>query len=116
MATPDGRVAFEAGGRTRVLHFTTNRVCLLEDKTGRTPLDLAIEIEMNPKVSTIRAMFWAGLGEGDMTLEAAGALMDEIGRTNAIQYARDAFHAAFPPRDDGERAGDDANPQTAAAG
>ena len=117
MATPDGKVTFEAGGRTRSLQFTTNRLCLLEDKTGKTPLDIAVELEMNPRIGTLRAMFWAGMGEGDMTLDAAGDVMDELGRARAIAVARDAFEAAFPSKE--EDAGDKeggANPLVAAAG
>ena len=114
MPTPDGKVTFEAGGRTRVLQFTTNRLCLLEEKIGKTPLDVAVELEMNPRMATLRAMFWAGLGEGDMTLAGAGEVMDEIGRTQAIDLARSAFEAAFPTKEEGGEG--DANPQPAAAG
>lgn len=116
MATPDGRVTFEAGGRSHVLQFTTNRVCLAEDKLGKTSLDIAVELEMNPKLNTIRTLFWAALGDDGMTLAQIGDMMDEIGRTDAVELARSAFMASFPPRsdDDGKEGGE--NPPVASAG
>jgi hypothetical protein len=114
MATPDGKVTFEAGGRTRTLQFTTNRLCLLEEKIDKPTLDIAIELSISPRMSTIRAMMWAGLGEGDMTLAAAGEIIDELGKTEAIAHVRDAFDSAFPQKTDGEEGGK--NPPVAAAG
>jgi hypothetical protein len=114
MATPDGKVTFEAGGRPRVLQFTTNRLCLLEDKVDKPTLDIALELSVSPSIRTIRAMLWAGLGEGDMTLAAAGEIMDELGKSEAIALVRDAFAAAFPEQTEGKEG--EAHPPVAAAG
>lgn len=114
MASPDGKVTFEAGGHARTLQFTTNRVCLLEDKLGKTTLDVATELQFNPRMGTIRAMLWAGLGEGDMTLEAAGGIIDEIGKAKATGLVREAFAAAFPKPEENVEGGE--NPPGAAAG
>lgn len=115
MATPDGKVTFEAGGHTRTLQFTTNHCCLLEDKTGKSSLEIAAELDFALSMKTARAMFWAGLGEGDMTLEAAGMLIDELSKPRATQLLREAFSAAFPKPEKIGKEGD-ANPPGAAAG
>jgi hypothetical protein len=114
MATPDGKVTFEAGGRNRTLQFTTNRLCLLEDKIDKPTLDIALELSVSPRMTTIRAMLWAGLGEGDMTLASAGEIIDELGKSEAIAFVRDAFAAAFPEKSEAKEG--DANPPVAAAG
>jgi hypothetical protein len=113
MATPDGKVTFEAGGRTRTLQFTINRLCLLEDKLGKTTLDVATELQFNPSMNTVRALFWAGLGESDLTLTDAGDLAFSMGMAAATSVVREAFAAAFPAPEGKEGA---ANPPVAAAG
>lgn len=104
MAAPNGTVIFEAGGRQRALRFTTNALCMLEEKTGSTVLAIAGEIEYGVSMETLRAMIWAGVGGGDLTLAQAGDLIDEVGIRDATAFARDAFAAAFPAAEpsDGE--------------
>jgi len=118
MATPDGKVAFEAGGKGYTLQFTTNALCALEDKAGdsyRVALELAAGADNPLLVSkkTLRFMFWAGVVGGSLTLEQAGDLVDAIGHRRATEIAREAFDAAFP---DMEEAKGDEDPPKGAAG
>lgn len=115
MATPDGTVSFEAQGKSRTLRFTVNALCLLEDKTEKTTLEIATELQFNPHITTIRAMFWAACGDHGLTLAQIGDMIDDMGLPVAIEKAREAFTAAFPDKDDSEKAGD-ARPPKAAAG
>ncbi len=117
MATPDGMVTFEAAGATRSLRLTTNALCLLEDKTEKSALDLATELQFNPRIGTVRALFWAAGGDHGMTLAQVGELIDEIGLAQATDLAREAFSAAFPePDPDPDGAGAAARPPSAVAG
>lgn len=115
MATENGIVAFEVAGVAHKLQFTTNRLCLLEDKLAKTPLDIAVELELNPHINTIRAMMWAGLGNGDVAMAAIGDMIDVFGRPEAIDLVREAFAAAFPDRVK-DKAGGSGNPPSGAAG
>lgn len=66
MATPAGKVFFEARGASMALQFTTNSLCALEEKTGLTTLEVAHELALGKAQSigvskkTLRALFWAG--------------------------------------------------------
>jgi hypothetical protein len=114
MATPDGTVTFEAQGKSRTLRFTTNALCLLEDKTEKTTLDIATELQFNPRMTTIRAMFWAGCGDHGLTLAQIGEMIDDMGKAEAIEVAREAFTAAFPDKDGSEKAEGDPPPKAVA--
>ena len=110
MATPLGVVSFEAGGKAYQMQFTTNRLCTLEEKSGLTSLDVATELALAKSQplgcskKTLRALFWAGVGDGSITLGEAGDLVDAIGHRRAIEIATDAFDAAHPDlaEDDGK--------------
>lgn len=115
MATLDGKVVFEASGKSHALQFTTNRLCLLEDKLEKSTLDIATELQFNPRMLTIRAMLWAGVANGGMTLADAGDLVDQLGKAVATKLAREAFDAAFPAPDVDAKEGAP-NPPDAAAG
>lgn len=115
MATFEGRVAFEATGAQRWLHFTTNALCALEDQLGANALEIAAEIDTGVSFRTLRAMFWAGVGDAKMTLAQAGDLIDQVGKTEAARVAREAFKASFDAADDAG-ATDEARPPEAAAG
>jgi hypothetical protein len=120
MATPDGRVAFEAAGKSETLHFTTNRLCALEDKVGLTTIEVASELALGKtqplgvSKRTLRGLYWAGAGE--RTLGEAGDLVDAIGHHRAVAIAIEAFDAAFPDAEDGDKKDADQNPPIAAAG
>lgn len=110
MATPLGAVRFEAGGKSHQMQFTTNRLCMLEEKAGLTSLEVATELALGKSQplgcskKTLRALFWAGVGDGSITLAQAGDLVDAIGHRRAIEIATDAFDAAHPDlaEDDGK--------------
>lgn len=124
MATPTGKVSFDADGVAHTLQFTTNRLCLLEDKLGLTTLEIATELALakseplSASARTIRGLFWAGVGSGQTTMEQAGDLIDRVGRPRAVALAIEAFDAAFPDTEEGEpkSAGEGENPQSGAAG
>ncbi|ARR55331.1 hypothetical protein HY78_18735 [Rhizorhabdus wittichii DC-6] len=111
----DGTIAFEAQGKARSLRFTVNALCLLEDKLEKSTLDIATELQFNPRITTVRAMFWAGGGDHDMTLGQVGEMVDDLGIEKAIDIARRAFAAAFPDEDRSDRKGK-ARPRKAVAG
>ena len=113
MATPDGKVTFEAAGVTHTLQFTTNALCMLEEKLGKTTVEIATEMHFNPGIVTTRAMFWAALGDHSKTLAQIGDLIDQVGPLKATNLAKAAYAAAFPELQ--EEAGE-ANPPPAAAG
>ncbi|TZG26507.1 hypothetical protein [Sphingomonas montanisoli] len=96
MAAPNGAVPFEAGGKARQLRFSTNALCLLEERLEVTTLAVATELEFGVSMRTLRGLFWAGCGEADMTLASAGDMIDELGAAKAVALAKDAYSAAFP--------------------
>jgi hypothetical protein len=110
----NGTIAFEALGKARSLRFTVNALCLLEDKLEKSTLDIAMELQFNPRITTVRAMFWAGGGDHDMTLGEVGEMVEELGIEKAIEIAREAFAAAFPDENRGSRG--KARPRKAVAG
>lgn len=118
MATPDGTVTFDANGKQRALRFTTNALCLLEDRSKLSQFEVAQELAfakdtpLGVSAKTLRALFWAGAAGGDLTLEQAGDLVDAVGKREAVRLAIEAFDAAFPDAE----AADTENPPTAAAG
>lgn len=101
MASVTGKVPFAVGERQLTLHFTTNRLCALEDQTKLSTMEVATELALGKSeplaVSkrTLRAMLWAGIG-GDTTLAQAGDLLDAIGHRRAVGLVIDAFDAAHP--------------------
>jgi len=118
MATPDGIVAFECGEKAYRLQLGINAICMLEDHLKKTALDIATELQFNPSITTVRALFWAGLGEKSMTVAQAGDIVQALTIKVALGYAREALAAAFPAEDSGETGGGDADarPPVAAAG
>lgn len=113
MASPIGKVTFEAGGATRSLQFTTNALCLAEERSGKRLIEIATELEIGVSMSTLRVLFWAAGSDREATLAQVGDLIDEIGVSKARQLALDAFAAAFPLAEDGAPSD---HPRDAAAG
>ena len=94
MANPlRGEVELKAGEKTYVLRYTTNALVELEERTGRSVMDIA----NRPSFKDARALVWAGLihANPDLTLEQAGEIMDAAGFTEAIQAASQALRKAF---------------------
>lgn len=91
-----GRVPFTVGERELALRFTTNRLCDLEENTGISVLQFVKKME-NPELITfsdVRRLMQAGL-EGEVSLNEAGEIADEIGVNVAIALIAKAFGAAF---------------------
>jgi hypothetical protein len=121
-ATNNGTVSFDADGQAHTLRFTTNALCLFEQRSGMTQLEAAQELAfakdtpLGVSAKTLRALYWAGADKGGMTLEQAGDLVDTIGRREAVRIAIEAFDAAFPDAEDGDQGKNGENPPLAAAG
>lgn len=122
MATVTGIVSFDAGGVARRLHFTTNRLCALEDQSGLTSLEVATELALGKaqplgvSKKTLRALFWAGVADGDMTMAQAGDLVDAVGHKRAVELVIEAFDAAHPDLAEDDRKEGEDRPRAAAAG
>lgn len=100
-----GEIAFEAGGKSYTLRFSTNAICELENALDRSIISISqdlVNAEKNPeslRFSTLRAILWAGLREHHpgMTLVEAGDVMTEIGGlSKAVELIAEGFTLAFP--------------------
>lgn len=93
-----GAVEFEALGVSRVLRFTTNAICRIEERSKQSLQDVLADAAVpGKKTLTLRLLFWAGLGGG--TLDEAGDIMDAIGAAEADRLLAEALRLAFPPQD-----------------
>lgn len=93
-----GAVTFEAGGKSYRLRLTTNALCSLEEQTGKSVEGLLDDLSVpGRKVTTFRLLFRAALG--DVTLDAAGELIDELGAGEADRLFTEVLRLTFPPRD-----------------
>lgn len=101
-----GKVTFAADGGEHVLQFTTNRLCDLEEQSGRTVIEFAAALSQPGSLSfvDIRLLMQIGLGMGAVnnqalgspsSKEAVGNLIDEIGLTQAVTLVARAFAEAF---------------------
>lgn len=104
MANPEkGEVAFKAADAEYTLRYSTNAICELEDHLGRGLNAIVADLE---RVSTVRALLWAGLRakHPEITLKAAGEIMDKCGVPTTVGAVSDALKAAFPPPGDNPNA------------
>jgi hypothetical protein len=94
MANPHkGEVEFTVGGRSYKAVFSTNAICELEKELG-----YSVHL-VRDGVLTVRAILWAALRKHhpDLSLIAVGDLIDDMGRTEAADFARRVYEIAFPP-------------------
>jgi hypothetical protein len=106
MANPHrGEVSFDADGKSYTLHFSTNAICELEDKLDRSFVsisnDLAKAVSAPDKIrmTTLRAIFWAGLQDHhpEIDLKAAGKLiLSTGGMLGVMNLITEGFARAFP--------------------
>lgn len=91
-------VTIEAGGKSRRLRFSSNAFCDLEEATGVSIFNLLDVLDNNPTLTFIRACVWAGLRSSDdeITMTAAGDIIDELGVLPATASLIKAVTAAFP--------------------
>lgn len=107
-----GGVTFDALGEAREVRFTTNAICRLEERAGKSlEAVLADTAEPGRRTLAFRLLIWAGLG--GVTLEDAGDIMDEIGPVEVDRIIAEALRKAFPPK---ERADGDGGNGGATAG
>lgn len=89
-----GEVEFEARGETWTLRYSTNAICALEDDLDMGVEDIIERLQGSPRMSLVRAVFRAGLG--DVSAETAGDLVDAVGFARAAGLIGEAFERAFP--------------------
>lgn len=76
MANPiKGEVSFESGGKQWKLVYNYNAVCELEDMlgVGVNEINALLADPKKMKMSTVRAVFWAGLREHHAEIDIRGA-------------------------------------------
>ena len=93
-----GGVTFDALGKPREFKFTTNAICRLEERAGKSLQDvLADTAEGGRRTVAFRLLLWAGLG--DLTLDDAGDIIDDIGLAEVDRIIAEGLKRAFPPKD-----------------
>jgi len=96
MANPAlGEVAFRVAGTEYTLKFSTNSICELEDHLGKGLNVIVGDLE---RVSSVRALLWAGLRSkhSEITLKGAGEIIDRAGMPATVEAISMALTAAFP--------------------
>jgi len=90
-----GEASLEIDGKAYTLVFTTNALCDLEELLGKSVGQIMQQMD---RVSTIRALLWAGLqaSEPGLTVKAAGDLMHVAGNTAVMKAVTEALNRAFP--------------------
>ena len=90
-----GEVELKAGEKVYTLVFTINSVCDLESALNKGVNEIVADMA---RISTIRAVLWAGLQERHpMDIKAAGAIMHEAGAATTAEAVNRAMSLAFPP-------------------
>jgi hypothetical protein len=102
MANPHkGEIELKAEGKVYVLRYSIDAICSIEEKTGKTFLNVVSEMH-NPATMTVtmmREILHAGLAEHhpEMSLKESGELLVAAGGVvGAMKKVNDAFGAAFP--------------------
>ena len=107
---PVKAIPIDLGGKMKRLRYGTNALAEL-NSLGISLSNMQEKITGPEDVTTLRAVFWAGLlhENRDLTPEQAGDLMDEAESFVYIaEKIGEAILAAFPPD---EEKGDEKNPQ-----
>lgn len=100
MANPKrSEVAFQVGDVEYTLKFSTNAICELEDRLDKGLNTIVANME---RLTTVRAMLWAGLQakHNGVTLQKAGEIIDQCGMAAATEAIGRALNAAFPRPDE----------------
>ena len=93
-----GTVEFEADGKAYSMRLSTNAQVRYQRAAGETFLDGLTAVQENPSdLERLRRLIWASMSHADnLTEDAAGDIMDEIGIEVAIAKLSEAVTAAFP--------------------
>lgn len=90
---------FTVEGRTYRLRFDWNAAVEFETATGRAISDVLADLAAQRVSATaLRGLLWAGLrsSEPKLSLEAAGEVLDRLGRREAIRLCGTALRFYFP--------------------
>jgi len=104
MNSKRGGVTLKNGKDTYMVRISTNAMVRYQDHTGESFLDGIAALQTNQSdIRRMRNLFWAGISHiDDMTPEAAGEIMDDVGFAEALEKVSEAAALAFPS-DDGEK-------------
>lgn len=96
MAAANGKLHFEASGKSFVLAYDINALCRVEDALGIEDVKQLQEV-MSKGMSfrKLRTLFCCGLTP-EVTEVEAGEVIQELGVTDATAKIGEAFKAAFP--------------------
>ncbi|MEM7301919.1 MAG: hypothetical protein AAF468_12605 [Pseudomonadota bacterium] len=103
-----GKVRFEALGEDWALKCSTNAICEMEERSGLPFKELGLSLAEPEKMkfSTLRLMVLSllkGDGSKSVSLERAGAVIDDVGLTKIVPMMAEAIQMAFPEvPDEGE--------------
>jgi hypothetical protein len=95
-----GGVTFDALGKPREFKFTTNSICRLEERAGKSLQEVLADTaggKDTKRTVAFRLLMWAGLG--DLTLDDAGDIMDDIGLAEVDRIIAEGLKLAFPPKE-----------------
>lgn len=100
-----GDVEFKAGKKTYTLCYSIDAICVLEESTGKTLLQLGEEMRdiKSVKMSLVRSIVYAGLIEHhpSITLKEAGELIIAAGGSiKVMEKFSEAMAAAFQQKDE----------------
>jgi hypothetical protein len=96
MANPArGEVALVVGNLEYTLKFSTNAICELEDRLDKGLNTIIANME---RLSTVRALLWAGLRahHPEVTILGVGEIVDSVGAARVTEALGKALTAAFP--------------------
>lgn len=99
-ATTKAPVTFNAGGKACRLKYTINAMIALEDQFDKAFGTIIAELQSATRLGVLRDVFAAGLLiEGEKaSVDAAAAVIEEIGLEATSLYMADALGASAGPK------------------
>lgn len=94
-----GEVSLQVGSETYTMRLSINAMCNLEDSLKRPIDDIISDLSQgNVNMSTLRAIAHATLTDThkDITLEAVGEIMSEVGVETVVAKLTESLRASFP--------------------
>lgn len=99
-------VKFKALGKQHELRFTINNMVAFQEATGEDLMKVIEGFEAGDiDLKKLRALFWAGLGQTEMSHEEAGDIMDDLGFQEALEAIFEAVNLMLPSGNEGTKAG-----------